>query len=133
MPNLTKLATGEIPNGRGQKCGRAPALRKASVPIENRRPNILFCSTSQFKFPDSSKHFHCRCSLTECFRSKMIWLVVSTRLLFHHFISCHLLPHNYRPIYPTDHLMLYKWTQKVVANQFSGLFRFWKHKCVPWL
>lgn len=36
MPNLTKLATGEIPNRRGQKCGRAPALRKASVPIENR-------------------------------------------------------------------------------------------------
>jgi len=63
----------------------------------------------------------------------MIWLVVSTRLVFHHFISCHLLPHNYRLIYPTDHLMLYQWTQKVVANQFSGLFHFWKHKCVPWL
>jgi len=36
MPNLTKLATGEMPKGRGRKGGKAPARRKASLPIENR-------------------------------------------------------------------------------------------------
>jgi len=36
MPNLTKLATGEMPKGQGRKAGKAPARRKASLPIENR-------------------------------------------------------------------------------------------------
>ena len=35
-PNLTKLATSEMPKGRGRKGGKGPTKRKPSVPVESR-------------------------------------------------------------------------------------------------
>ena len=45
-PNLTKLATSEMPKGRGRKGGKAPAIRKASVPVETRYDLNLPSSSS---------------------------------------------------------------------------------------
>jgi len=51
-PVSTKLATGEMPMGRGQKGGKAPARRKASLSIESRcemtMPTLLFHQPVQF-------------------------------------------------------------------------------------